>query len=449
MNRIVLIIVFLACLASNTYSQNLWDSVIKVKSLIDEDHDDEAETMLGSIEKQCLDSGQDSILVLFYESEGVILWKKENFNECIPYFHKVINLYERLNIKAQNYLDAFMAIGYSYGRLKDYDNAEKYYRKALLKSVTAEHNEDFRHNVYQNLGSLYMAKGDTILAKECYKRVGNKDVIDLDFMETNYLGWESEHWKRINKLVDEKKYEEAAEEYVDFIKEIKEKRGNRDKSYILAVYSRGILLSRYLDRVYEAIPLFKELTDMADSLPDMDKDICGAFCNLALCYSRINNCKALGELIPMGQEYLRKANMEGFPSHMIYRFAGNGAYWQQNYSEAIRYYEKYIDPINVHEGGICFEEIANQLGVSYIFMNMPEKAKKVLIELLKGSEAKLKESAQSLLATVYHNLGRAYMLEDNKAKALKYLNKSKKIQEQYNGNVLERTLLYIHECQTK
>lgn len=449
MNRIVLIIVLLTCLASNTYSQSLLDKVIEAKNLIAEDHDDEAETMLGSIEKQCLDTGNDSILVLFYENKGVILLKGDKFKECIPYFHRVIDLYERLNIKAQNYLEAFVAIGYSYGRLMDYDNAEKYYRKALLKSVAAECNDDFRPNVYQNLGNLYMAKGDTILAKECYKRVESEDVEYFDFMGANYLEWESEHWKRINKLVDEKKYEEAADEYIDFIKKIKEKRGNRDQAYILAVYCRGILLSRDLNRINEAIPLFKELVDMADSLPDMNKNICGAFCNLTLCYSRINDYKALEKLIPVGQEYLQTAGVEGFPPHMIYRFAGNGAYWQKNYSEAIKYYEKYIDPKNVHEGGTCYEEIVIQLSVSYIFMGMPENAKEVLIELLKGSEAKLKASDQSLLATIYHNLGRAFMLTNDKAKALKYLSRSSEIQMQLYGQISDRTTQYINECKNE
>lgn len=54
MNRIVLIIIFFTCMECNIHSQSLWDSVIKVKNLIDEDKDDEAETILDRIEKQCL-----------------------------------------------------------------------------------------------------------------------------------------------------------------------------------------------------------------------------------------------------------------------------------------------------------------------------------------------------------------------------------------------------------
>ncbi len=53
------------------------------------------------------------------------------------------------------------------------------------------------------------------------------------------------------------------------------------------------------------------------------------------------------------------------------------------------------------------------------------------------------------LPTMYHNLGRAYMLQHDYANALFYLNKSKDLQIQLNGNAMQRTLDYIKECETK
>ena len=204
----------------NAYPQSIWDSLISVKNLIREDCDDEADSILNLIENKCVNNENDSIKVLFYESKGIILWGKMKYKECIPFFLKTIGLYESLNIKAQNYLDAFVAIGYSYGRLGDYDNAERYYRKALLKSVAATHNEEFRPSVYKNLGNLYLEKGDTLLAQECYKRSSVKDVESFDFMNMNYIEWETAQWNQVSLLVNEKQYEEAANFYVNFIKRI-------------------------------------------------------------------------------------------------------------------------------------------------------------------------------------------------------------------------------------
>lgn len=450
--KILFILVFVVCMAGRTYSQNVFsiDYMIKVKELIDEDRNDEALSMLDKMEKQGIDTAHDSIRVLFYEDKGVILFYDDKYNDCIPFFQKAISLYEKLNIKAQNYLDDFMAIGFSYGMMKDYDNAERYYRKALLKSTTAECKKDFQPSVYKKLGDLYMLKGDSALAEECYTMVADGDkatVKDNEFISMNYINWEVACWDKINKLVDEKKYEDAVKEYAAFCDELKKKKGVTYESYLVAVNCRAMLLSRYLHRTDEALPLYKELTEIADKLPSGNETICNAFCNLVLCYSKTNRQNELKEAIRDGLEYLKKANIENFPPFIIYRMAGNGFYWQQDYSNAIKYYEKYIGMSkDKHEGGTNFEEIANMLSVSYIFSGMPEKAKAVLLDVLKGSERKLKKESPQTLATIYHNLGRAYMLENDKADALKFLNRSSDLQKQLYGKTGERTLQYINEC---
>ena len=311
----------------NAYPQSIWDSLISVKNLIREDCDDEADSILNLIENKCVNNENDSIKVLFYESKGIILWGKMKYKECIPFFLKTIGLYESLNIKAQNYLDAFVAIGYSYGRLGDYDNAERYYRKALLKSVAATHNEEFRPSVYKNLGNLYLEKGDTLLAQECYKRSSVKDVESFDFMNMNYIEWETAQWNQVSLLVNEKQYEEAANFYVNFIKRIKEEKGVKYEAYLLAVYSRAILLSRYVNNIDNAIPLFEELVNLSDSIDAPNENICGAYCNLALCFSQKRDYEAADNVISQGLSYLSKASVQGYPSHMLYRFAGNAAYW--------------------------------------------------------------------------------------------------------------------------
>ena len=53
------------------------------------------------------------------------------------------------------------------------------------------------------------------------------------------------------------------------------------------------------------------------------------------------------------------------------------------------------------------------------------------------------------LTTMYHNLGRAYMLQQDNANALLFLNKSKDLQMKLNGNAMQRTLDYINECESK
>lgn len=446
MRKIFFLFIFCCVFTLDVASQSLWDYLISVKNFIKEDRVEKADSILNLIENECINSQNDSIAVLFYESKGIILWGKMKYTECIPFFLRTIGLYESLQIKAQNYLDAFVAIGFSYGRLGDYDNAERYYRKALLKSVAATYNEDFRPNVYKNLGNLYMEKGDTLLAQECYKRSSIKDVESYDFMKINYIEWENAQWDQVNLLVNEKQYEEAANFYVNFIERLKEEKGVKYEAYLLAVYSRAILLSRYVNNIDDAIPLFEELVCLSDSIDAPNENICGAYCNLALCYSQKGNYKAVDNVISKGLPYLSKANIQGYPSNMIYRFAGNGAYWKQDYPNAIKYYERYFSS-NEREQDANIEEITNQLSVSYIFSDHPEKAKDLLERLLSTDEERLKREKAQTLAIVYHNLGRAYMLLNDKSSALKYLIESKDLQSAIYGEVAERTLLYMQECQ--
>ena len=125
MRKIFFLLIFCFVFTQDITSQSLWDSLISVKNLINKDCDDEADSILNLIEDECVNSKNDSLAVLFYESRGVILWDEEKYEECIPFFLKTIGLYENLHIKKQNYLDAFVAIGYSYGRIGDYNNGKQ------------------------------------------------------------------------------------------------------------------------------------------------------------------------------------------------------------------------------------------------------------------------------------------------------------------------------------
>lgn len=69
----------------------------------------------------------------------------------------------------------------------------------------------------------------------------------------------------------------------------------------------------------------------------------------------------------------------------------------------------------------------------------------------KGIGLSVKEKGEECLELVnlYHNLGRALMLKGNYVEALSALNKSKDLQIKLNGEVMQRTLDYIKECEGK
>ena len=448
MRRFLISIIILVCGVNCISAQTLLDSIVEVKNLINDDKDDEAESILNKIENQCMHSGNDTLRVLFLESKGIILWDREEYKDCIPYFQSVIDLYDKLHLKYQNYLDAFVAIGYSYGRLHDYDNAERFYRKALLKSVAADFNKEFRPNVYKNLGNLYMEKGDSLLAQECFKRASVEDVDDFDFMSHNYIEWKTKYWTEIGTLLEAKKYQEAADKCAEMIQGIENKEG-KSETYILEVYTYANILSRYLNKYDEAKPFYEEIIEWGKNKSDKNENVCGAYCNLALYYAVNGDFPHADSIIDEGIPYLAKANNEYYPLHSIFRYVGNGAYWKKNYVMAIKYYEQYLKPQYSREQGTNYEDVVNQLSVSYILSDNPVKAKSLLSSFLKTDETRLKTDNVSVLSNIYHNLGRATMLSGSKSEALKLLNKSKELQMGIYGEVSERTLQYIKECSSK
>jgi tetratricopeptide (TPR) repeat protein len=131
---------------------------------------------------------------------------------------------------------------------------------------------------------------------------------------------------------------------------------------------------------------------------------------------------------------------------MLYRFAGNGSYGTNDYTTAISYYEKYLDSNNPKEGATNYEEIVNMLSVAYILSDYPDKAQKLLKSFLKDNEDAMIVNNPTILANIYHNLGRSMMLVRSYKDAFIYLNKSKDLQMKLYGEATSRTIDYINEC---
>ena len=90
----------------------------------------------------------------------------------------------------------------------------------------------------------------------------------------------------------------------------------------------------------------------------------------------------------------------------------------------------------------------SQIGFIYI---KTEKYNKSIDKINKGIKLAIQEKGDKCieLTTLYHNLGRAYMLKGDYSNALSALNKSKALQLELEGEVMQRTDDYIKECESK
>ena len=160
MRKFYFIILFL--ISTLSYAQeDVAEKVIRVRQLITETRTNEALSLIAQIEQQCMQSPNDTIKAVFLELKGQALFDVENYEECITPCKEAITLFERSNLRQYEYLDAWGIIAIAYHRLKDYKNAERYYRKGILRSVSARVDDvnKYRSGLYLNLGNLYKNQG--------------------------------------------------------------------------------------------------------------------------------------------------------------------------------------------------------------------------------------------------------------------------------------------------
>ena len=100
------------------------------------------------------------------------------------------------------------------------------------------------------------------------------------------------------------------------------------------------------------------------------------------------------------------------------------------------------------EIGTNYEEIANQLAVSYLCSDKPQNARMLLKKIVLSESEKLDKENRGLLAMIYHNFGRSEMLMNNIESAKKALEKSKELQIKVFGQVTEKTQKYLDEIKS-
>lgn len=124
---------------------------------------------------------------------------------------------------------------------------------------------------------------------------------------------------------------------------------------------------------------------------------------------------------------------------------------QKNYQEAINN-EELLQPYLAKLYGKNAPRIGQGhciIGVSYLNLGEYKKAEKALMKSLDIVEESLgTEHSHTMYATIIHNLGRLYMLEGKKDKAMDYFQRALNLQLTYEGKSDPKTIQYINELET-
>jgi len=453
--KIIFLIAFLlikpVCIAQTL---SLDELTAKADKLIGEYKDKEALEILENINIDVYKNEDEAKLASFYFVKATAYDLNEDSNNSIESFEKARDHFEKAGITYDRYLQSLQSLGRLYYKLGDLSSSEKCYKKIIIYGTPSQllkndelNDLDFVSNAFYNLGNIYVDRDEYDMAEKCLPKVMQENNVSHRKAQNilyNYLF--NKLFSKTLELRKKEKYEEAIVIFDKLLSLVEWYSGRLDEKFLEVSFNKALVLGYNLQLYKEAIPILMYNTEIRNLIESPNRNICSSYCFLAMYLSVLKEYDKVQEVLTDGLDYLKEANLTDYPPHMLYRFAGNGSYSTNDYKTAISYYEKYIDSNNPKEGATNYEEIVNMLSVAYILSGYSEKAQKLLKSFLKDNEDAMIVNNPTILANIYHNLGRSMMLVRSYKDALIYLNKSKDLQMKLYGEVTSRTSDYINEC---
>ena len=542
----------------DAYGQTDIPTIVKsVVPIIEEGNYSEAYNTLLSIDEKQIEQYGDSCVMMFNYEKGTCLFFLNKYEDAIPYINKALTFMEKMPHEDCNYLELIYGLGSCYKHLKQYENAEKYFRRVIIRGNVQGFMCAITTQTLSELTEVYNKLGYKKLAEGCAAKI-QAFVDDLP----------TESWSnRMESLLDlansyeeQGKIDEEIDTYHKILNLIESSLGKENEDYLK--YS-SILYKRLLldNRIEDVLLILEDIIGVGNTYKTKNKWVCNAYEYYLEIKAKQNETETVEKVLPNAIKYIRNTIDYDWQNKNLYEMIGNafseagnctfGAYYlgkrwngklphnirslgnlalcffetnpqkslslfkeseilindstnaitkkiiyenmyllysrMNQYDEAVRYAElaaPYIKEIeesdnyalhlifwaidcsnaNQNEKGIIlFEQVKDllpslseekmvfyhsQYGYFLLKCEEYEEAIKILKKGINLCNNTFGED-HAWLYSMYHNLGRAYMLYKDYANAILYLNKSKDLQIQLNGKVMQRTLDYIKECEAK
>ncbi len=359
--------------------------------------------------------------------------EQKKYDDEIETYHKILQLID-LNIGKENedYLTYSSILFHRLLLINRSDDAIPVLKQMIDVGNSFKNNNTWVCNAYENLLELYAKKNDVKIVEKTLP-----DAVKY-IQHTKEYDWQNHNlYERIGNAFFDAGNDSCGRQYL-------EKPWNKKLPHtIRALGNLGI--SYYDINPQKSLSLFKE----AESLINDSTDIV----TKKVIYSHINTlCSKLKQF----DEAIKYAEIA---APYIKEVDGSDTYASHLVSWA-------LDLINVKQtekAFLLFKEVDeslpklsdkiktyyySQFGFASIGNSNYTEA---ITALKKGIDISIKMNGDDnmFLTTMYHNLGRAYMLLQDYDNALLYLNKSKDLQMKLNGQVMQRTIDYISECEAK
>lgn len=370
-----------------------------------------------------------------YSNIGGVYQAQGNFDDAHKFYNKALEikeneLGERYHDKAKMYNN----IAAVFQDEENFDKAVEYYKKALniIEDIFGKRHLDTAR-IYNNIGNVYQANQNYNKALEYY----NKSLVVIeDILGKKHIETARSYNNIAGVYFDQCNFDKALEFYLKDLAIREEILGKNHpetaKTYnnIGALYKRKGENERALDFYMKALAIREEVLGIRH------QDTIKSYNNIGNVYKTEGKYeKALDfytKALMSRQGVLGKKNLSTSITYNniagIYRLQGKYAESLVYYMKALSLREKLLKKKNL-ETGIIY----NSIGEIYKEQNNYEEA----IEYFKRSLAIYKEIAEKKhpdIARLYSSIGSVYKAQNDYNKALKYFNKSLSLFQNLLGN---------------
>lgn len=387
---------------------------------------------LENIKSDCLASNSRLTKIRFLNCFGAALYFAQDYKSCIPVLKNYIKLIEDNQISdmsSEENLSVYEALGRAQFLVGEIDEAYTTTRRALLYFETVLDKYPAGYQIYGLLSQIYEARRDTLMLDDAHHAA-----------QTCFI----EYWNNSDSSFQAKDAKATYEKYTEMINlhteeyyKYREIRANLLKNIAL-----------YNEAEYEYNKLIKDLQCLSMDEREVVQDTYLGLFQLYKTTKAVEKAKrniATVRAFFKGHDDKSSSTMYSYILNQYAMLLDNNSI--DNFSEASKAYEEAISLCGIDSVKYIFKNnfalLLNHKGVDSILKNDTKSAKLHLERAISIC------TNESLLGTIKHNIGRAEMLDGNYAKALKLLKESADIQLRTNGEIAERTKVYINECNSK
>jgi tetratricopeptide (TPR) repeat protein len=438
--HIAILIMILLVHISPSYGQANFDAVfLQADSLLKIGRNSEALSLVNKVYV----AESDDTTRLFY---NIIVGKANLLSEpkeSVNAISNAIALYEKLKYKYPQYIELLQLRGFASDIMDDRDDAEYWYRRALLKGNVVEHNMDIDNNCYLNLGNIYNERGDYNLALEAYNNINWIDSTQRVEIHADYYG------KSLNKYMElskEHRWQEALLFNDSLINYTKIKYGVKHSFYHSVLINKGVILNCGLHKLQESRDVYEDLIKIGKTNSIYDSEIADAYLRFTEISCNLGNLNDAINIFPEAVEYLNKNNDPESPAYDLCLYIGLELVKQEEYDAGIAALCKYLDNALVDRDSWAIPYVINKLSFAYLMDGANQKCIDLLSPIIEGYNSGDNSYQDSMVALYCQTIGIAYYFEKCYKISLKYLTQSEQIKQSIGESSDSTNIQYIDLC---